>query len=328
MHTYCPLTLAAAILVVAAAPATAQMAAPPQVHNRALSTLAEGGRQVFRLDARDGDGVAWWPDVAFSTGTIELDVRGRNVPQGSFVGVAFHGADPATYEAVYFRPFNFRSDDPARRSRAVQYISHPDHPWQRLREHVPGAYEQGVVPAPDPEGWFHVTVRVAADTVSVFVGRAASPALQVKRLTHRDRGWVGLWVGNTSPGDFANVRIVPDARPAAAPAPRAGTDLSGTYAGQLLPEGDGDGEPRPGRIVIVDRGETIDVTLGPGVEEMFPASRVSRAGNTLTIEADAPSDTPNHLRLEVTIAGDALTGRLVQTRDGQTRRARIDFTRR
>jgi hypothetical protein len=326
MHRHCSLALALASLVAAAAPAAAQMAAPSQVHNRGLSTLIEDGRQVFRLDAREGDGVAWWPDAAFSTGTIELDVRGRNVTQGSFLGVAFHGADPTTYEAVYFRPFNFRTEDPARRRRAVQYVSHPEHPWQRLREQFPGVYEQGVQPAPDPEGWFHVTVRVAADTVSVFVDRAASPALQVKRLTDRTRGWVGLWVGNASPGDFANVRIVPDGRPDAAPAPRAGTDPSGTYAGQLVPEGEG--EPRPGRIVIVDRGETIDVTLGPGVEEMFPASRVSRAGNALIIEADAPSDTPNHLRLDVTIAGDALTGWLVQTRDGGTRRARVDFTRR
>jgi hypothetical protein len=39
----------------------------------------------------------------------------------------------------------------------------------------------------------------------------------VKRLTNRLGGWVGLWVGNTSPGDFANVKVTPGAvaRPAA-----------------------------------------------------------------------------------------------------------------
>jgi hypothetical protein len=326
MHTGLPLALALATLVGTAVPAAAQMGAPPLVRNRALSTLAEDGRQVFRLDARDGDGVAWWPD-AFTTGTIELEIRGRDVPGASFVGVAFHGADEQTYEAVYFRPFAFRSPDPDARRRTVQYVSQPDHPWQRLRDHYPGVYEQGVVPPPAPDGWFHAAIHVAEDTVTVFVDRAPSPALTVKRLTYRDTGWVGLWVGNTSPGDFANVRITPAGRATGA-APRttpAGANLSGTYVGQLFPEGGGD--PFPGRMLIVDRGATIDVTLGPGVEEMFPASRVTREGDTLTIEADAPSDTPNHLRLEVSIAGEALTGRLVQTRDGGTRRARLILTR-
>ena len=42
-------------------------------------------------------------------------LRGKNADM-SFVGVAFHGADENAYEVVYFRPFNFRSEDPARRA--------------------------------------------------------------------------------------------------------------------------------------------------------------------------------------------------------------------
>jgi hypothetical protein len=199
--------LPAAAVAQSAPSATA--GAPPAIHNRTLSTLTEAGRQVFRLDARENDGVAWWPDVAFSTGTIELDLRGRNVPQASFVGVAFHGVDATTFEAVYFRPFNFRTEDAARRLRAVQYVSHPAHPWPLLREQHPGVYEKPVVPPPDPDGWFHATIRVTADTVTVLVDPAAAPLLEVKRLTDRASGWVGLWVGNGSPGDFANVRVTP-----------------------------------------------------------------------------------------------------------------------
>jgi len=218
----------AAALVVAAgfASAAAQTATrvqtqpPPQIHNRTLTTVTESGRQVFRLDARAGDGVAWWPATAFTTGTIELDVRGRDVPQASFVGVAFHGVDATTYEAIYFRPFNFRSDDAARRLRAVQYISHPAHPWQTLREQHPGVYEKPVAPPPDPDAWFHVTVRVEPTTVKVFVDGAASPALEVTRLTDRATGWVGIWVGNGAPGDFANVTITPRG-PSSAPASAA-----------------------------------------------------------------------------------------------------------
>ena len=201
------LALASAILLAVSTAATAQSGPPPRVQGRTLSTVTDGGRQVFRLDAKAGDGVAWWPDTTFTTGTIELDIRGRNVPQASFVGVAFHGVDETTYEAIYFRPFNFATEDPARRLRAVQYVSHPAHPWQVLRDQQPGVFEKPVSLPPNPDGWFHVTIRVDADTVKVFVDRAATEVLAVQRLTTRPGGWVGLWVGNTSPGDFANVTI-------------------------------------------------------------------------------------------------------------------------
>ncbi len=325
MSIFTRLVLASAIGLAVPAAAAAQQTAPPRVHNRTLATVTDGGRQVFRLDARDGDGVAWWPDVAFTTGTIELDIRGRNVPQASFVGVAFQGVDETTYEGVYFRPFNFKTDDPARRLRAVQYVSHPAHPWPVLREQHPGVYEKPVIPPPDPDGWFHVTIHVEADTVKVFVDPAASAALEVKRLTDRPGGWVGLWVGNGSPGDFANVRITPRTSAAAPVPPPAAGGLSGTFTGQLVPEGGGD--PFPGRIVVVDRGATVEITLGPGADQMIPAANVKRTGNALTFEADPPSDTPNHLVFEIAITGDALSGVMVQTRDGQTRKARLTFTR-
>src|SRR5438034_9094791 len=90
----------------------------------------------------------------------------------SFVGVAFHGLDSTTYDAIYLRPFNFRTEDPARHSHAVQYISHPTYTWQKLRAERPGAFEQPVSPAPDPNAWFHVRVVVASPKVSVFeIGR-------------------------------------------------------------------------------------------------------------------------------------------------------------
>ena len=88
----------------------------------------------------------------------------------------------------------------------MQYASHPAHPWQVLRDQQPGVFEKPVSPPPNPDGWFHVTIRVDADTVKVFVDRAATEVLAVQRLTTRRRV-VGLWVGNTSPGDFANVTI-------------------------------------------------------------------------------------------------------------------------
>jgi hypothetical protein len=54
-----------------------------------------------------------------------------------------------------------------------------------------------------------VRVVVASPKVSVFVGDATEPCLVVDQLSDRKKGLVGLWVGNTSGGDFADVRIVP-----------------------------------------------------------------------------------------------------------------------
>jgi hypothetical protein len=152
-------------------------------------------------------GVAYLEGVEFADGAIEVDIRGKDVLQQSFVGVAFHGLDEKTYDAIYFRPFNFKNEDPARRLRAVQYISHPTSTWQKLRTEHPGKYEQPVNPVPDPNGWFRARIVVASPKVSVFVNDAKEPSLVVNQLSDRKKGLVGLWVA--SGGDFANLKIVP-----------------------------------------------------------------------------------------------------------------------
>jgi hypothetical protein len=183
--------------------------APPKVHNRELTMTSEESRRTLRLDERQGDGVAWWPGLAMGDGTIEVRIRGKDVMQRSFVGVAFHGVDEKTYDAVYFRPFNFRASDPARRSRAVQYIAHPAYTWSRLREERPGVFEHAVLPAPDPTQWFHARIVVKSPDVRVFVEGSDQPSLEVTQLSTRKTGWVGLWVGNGSGGEFADLKVVP-----------------------------------------------------------------------------------------------------------------------
>jgi hypothetical protein len=61
----------------------------------------------------------------------------------------------------------------------------------------------------DPTAWFHARVVVASPKVSVFVGDAKAPSLVVDQLSDRRKGSVGLWVGNTAGGDFANLVILP-----------------------------------------------------------------------------------------------------------------------
>ena len=176
---------------------------------RTISRLTDGARNGVRLSEAEGEGPAYLPGIEFANGTIELDMKGKDVQGASFVGVAFHGVDGTTYDAIYFRPFNFKTEDQARVLRAVQYISQPAHPWQKLRADTPGQYEKPVKPVPDPNAWFHARIVVASPKVSVFVGEATEPCLTIDQLSDRKKGLVGIWVGNTSGGDFANIKIVP-----------------------------------------------------------------------------------------------------------------------
>jgi hypothetical protein len=179
-----------------------------RLFNRGASPLVDGARKGVRLSEANGEGGAFLPGIELANGSIEFDVRGKDVAQQSFVGVAFHAVDGAVYDAIYFRPFNFRATDPVSRSHAVQYHSLPVYTWQKLRTDQPGKYEQAVNPAPDPNAWFRARVVIANPKASVFVGDAKDPCLVVNLLNDRKKGLVGLWAGNNSGGDFANLTII------------------------------------------------------------------------------------------------------------------------
>jgi hypothetical protein len=179
------------------------------VSNRNVSPITDGARAGLQLSAGPGEGPAYLDGVALANGTIEVDLRGKDLQEQSFLGIAFHGVDSTTYDAIYFRPFNFRAPDSTRHAHAVQYISQPTNTWQKLRTEQPGVFEKAVNPAPDPNGWFHARIVVAGPQVSVFLDGATNPSLVVTRLSDRGHGRVGLWVGNGSGGDFANLVIKP-----------------------------------------------------------------------------------------------------------------------
>src|SRR2546422_4238913 len=107
-----------------------------QIAGRTTAVIDTNGKHALKMiEVAPIMGLVWLKDYDFGDGTIEVDLLGRTQPvQGSFVGVAFHVADAQTYEAVYFRPFNFRAADSTRHSHAVQYISHPAFPWQKRSE--------------------------------------------------------------------------------------------------------------------------------------------------------------------------------------------------
>jgi hypothetical protein len=174
------------------------------VFNRQLGFGADGS---IHLNGVDNEGIAWIKNKQFKNGTIEFDVKGNDKMQGSFVGVAFHGVNDKTYEAVYFRPFNFLSADAVRKSHGVQYLAVPDYDWPLLREKYPNKYEQAIIPAPDPNAWFHVRITVAPKSISVYVNNVQKAMLEVEPLTNTGGTKIGYWVGNGSPGDWKNLKI-------------------------------------------------------------------------------------------------------------------------
>jgi hypothetical protein len=176
--------------------------------NREVSQLPAGEKTGIKLSAGTGEGAVWLNGITFANGVVEFDVKGKNVEQQSFVGIAFHGlVDTKTFDVIYLRPFNFKAEEPVKRSHSVQYASHPDYPWPVLREKFNGKYENAVTPAPDPDNWVHVRIEVNYPTIKTFVNGNATSSLVITKLNERKSGILGLWVGNNSDGDFANLKI-------------------------------------------------------------------------------------------------------------------------
>jgi hypothetical protein len=183
------------------------------VINGDCDTATEDGKRVVHLKPKGGAipgsniGLALVEGVDFTDGNLEIDLKGKGKTEASFVGVAFGAVDGKTFEAVYFRPFNFMRDEPFR-ARAVQYVAWPDNTWEKLRKEKPGTYESAVKPVPDPSGWFHARIEVTKQKVSVWVDDAKEPCLVVDRLTNREKGKIGLWV-DSKEGAFSNLKVLP-----------------------------------------------------------------------------------------------------------------------
>jgi hypothetical protein len=175
--------------------------------NREASGIED--RNGVRLSSARGNGVAWVEGTSFTSGTIEVDVRGRESMGQSFVGLAFHRQDDNTYEAVYVRPFNFRASDPLRKQHAVQYIAMPGFDFDRLRKDFPEEFENPVDPSLVPTEWVKLRVEAGGDKIRIHVGPVETATLEVRKLGQLYRGQVGLWVGNESGGDFANLVVTP-----------------------------------------------------------------------------------------------------------------------
>lgn len=179
------------------------------VLNRKVTNITDGDRKGIYMNENEEDGGMILNNFEFSDGTIEFDIKGRNVLQKSFVGIGFHLQEDKTFDGIYFRPFNFMNSDTVRRWRAVQYVHHPDFPWDKLRKDFPGKYENKVNPVPDPDGWFHAKIVIKGKNIQVFVNDSPKPSLVVEKLSNTRSGKIFLWAGVVSDVSFANLKITP-----------------------------------------------------------------------------------------------------------------------
>lgn len=98
--------------------------------------------------------------------------------------------DSTHADIIYFRPFNFRYPDTARRRWSLQYVSMPDYDWQRLRKEHPLRYENKVKPVPDPDDWFHAKIIITKDSASVYVNHSCvSPVSPPVPPVAKRSGW-------------------------------------------------------------------------------------------------------------------------------------------
>ena len=183
-----------------------------EAFNRTLDQMKAGTPEAMYLNSADNYGLAWVTEIDFAGGTIELELKGKDQPGQSFVGVAFCGQDNKTFDAVYLRPFNFQAAEAEHRSHSIQYVSLPGYDWSDLRKKYPGKYESALAPAPTPESWVKLKLVLEGKKMSAFVNEADRPALSVELLNDRHTGRLGLWVGNGSDGWFRNLKVTPAAK--------------------------------------------------------------------------------------------------------------------
>lgn len=175
--------------------------------NRDIVIVSSDIGAYLKVSESNKEGMVWLPVKDFKNGTIEIEMRGKDVFQRSFIGIAFHGVDDNNYDAVYCRPFNFFATDSVRRIHAVQYISHPYFTWEKLRKERNAVFEKGIINPPDPNDWFTMKLVVDNATVKVYINNASQATLIVEKLNNQASGKIGLFTADSSGGDFKRIII-------------------------------------------------------------------------------------------------------------------------
>ena len=172
------------------------------------------GIQITKTDGEiKGETLVIISGINFKNGTISVELTGELAPDADpnmrgFVGVAFrvNPEDYSQYECIYLRPTNARADNQLRRNHSVQYISHPEYPWYRLREESPGLYETYV--DLEPGEWTKVKIEVSDQMAKLYVHDADQPCLLVNDLKKGiSEGKIALWLHSSTLARFRNLVV-------------------------------------------------------------------------------------------------------------------------
>ncbi|WP_052483465.1 hypothetical protein [Flavobacterium sp. MEB061] len=175
--------------------------------NREIKIVSSDSGAYLKILENKKEGIVWLPVKDFKNGTIEIEMRGKDVFQRSFIGIVFHGVDDINYDAVYCRPFNFFAKDSVQKIHAVQYISHPDFTWEKLRKERNAFFEKEIINPPNPSDWFTMKLVIDNTTVKAYINNADQPSLIVEKLNNRTSGKIGLFTADSSGGDFKTIKI-------------------------------------------------------------------------------------------------------------------------
>jgi len=175
--------------------------------HRDVGGINEEGSRFIRISENEGEGLVWLPITDFKNGVIEIEMRGKDVFQKSFIGIAFHALNDSTFDAVYCRPFNFFAKDSIRRIHAIQYISHPVFTWKKLREERNGVFEKEIIAPPNPNEWFTLKLVIKDKSVQAFINQSKTESLKVEKISTIASGRIGIFVGDGSGGDFKTLKV-------------------------------------------------------------------------------------------------------------------------
>jgi hypothetical protein len=176
--------------------------------NREAMAITQGEETYYQMYEGQGEGLVWLPIKDFENGTIEIEMRGKNLFQRSFIGIAFHGVNDSIYDAVYCRPFNFLATDSVRHIHAIQYISQPVFTWKKLRETRNAQFEKQIINPPYPNGWFKMRLVIEGNTIKAYINQDKNPALVVEKLSTIKKGKLGIFVADGSGGDFKSIKTI------------------------------------------------------------------------------------------------------------------------
>ncbi|HMV09757.1 MAG TPA: hypothetical protein PK325_12760 [Cyclobacteriaceae bacterium] len=184
------------------------------VSNVTLEQAAYHNRKAIRITGTSaGEKVALVKNFEFKNGIIELEVAGKPLPDTDpsfrgFIGIAFRlrHTDSLRYECFYIRPTNGRAEDQLRRNHSTQYISHPQHTWQKLRRESPGVYESYTDLIAGE--WTKLKIIVNDKDARLYVNDSDQPCLIVTQLKGEvTTGSIALWIGIGTDGYFRNLKV-------------------------------------------------------------------------------------------------------------------------